>query len=65
MEGGVATGEVVLDQLAKIAVMVLIGNVLPGREIELGLIEPASQALSILGNKPGDESAGDDGGDQQ
>ena len=42
MEGEVTTGDVILDQLLNVAVMVLIGDVLAGGEIELRLIESAA-----------------------
>lgn len=65
MEGRVATREVIPDQFGQTSVVLLVGELLPGRKIERGLIESAAQALAILGDESRYQTAGDDGGNQQ
>src|SRR5437762_9281663 len=49
----------ILDQRPDIAVMELVGEPLPGLEVEPRLIEAAAEALPILRNETRDETAGD------
>ena len=57
--------EVVLDQLAEIAVIVLIGELLPWREVEPRLIEATAQPLAVLHDEARHETAGHHGACQQ
>jgi hypothetical protein len=54
----VAAIEVILDQFLDVALMELIGEPLPGLEIEPSLIEPAPESLPILRDETGDEASG-------
>src|SRR2546430_6771081 len=48
VERRVLAVQVILNQLADIALIELVGDSLPGLEIESGLIEPTPQALAVL-----------------
>lgn len=65
VERRIPAGEVVLDQLAQITVVVLVRDLLPRRKVEARLIEAAAQPLAILRDEPRDEAARDDGTYQQ
>ena len=49
----------------KIALVELVGEFLPGRQVKLRLVQAAAEALAILGDEARDESAGDDAADEQ
>jgi hypothetical protein len=48
----------ILDQGLEIAVMELVGEPLPGLEIEPRLIEAAAESLPILRDEAGDQAPG-------
>jgi hypothetical protein len=54
-------GQVILDQLVEIALVELVGDSLPGFEIESGLIESTSQALAVLRDEAWHQTPGYDG----
>ncbi|HKC15127.1 MAG TPA: hypothetical protein VKC11_00345 [Steroidobacteraceae bacterium] len=65
VKGGVRTGDVILNELHQIAVKILIGDLLPGSEIESRLVESTPEALGVLRDKARHEAAGDDSREQQ
>jgi len=56
---------VILNQLADIALIELIGDSLPGLEIESGLIEATPQALAVLRDETRHQTAGHRRGHQK
>jgi len=59
VKGGIATRQVILDELSETAMMELVGKVLPGREIGKRLVEPATEALPVLRDESGYQAADD------
>src|SRR5690348_466637 len=57
--------EVIADELLEIALIVLLGQPLPGLEIEPCLIEPSAETLAVLCDEARHETACDDGAYQQ
>jgi hypothetical protein len=65
VKGGVRTRDVILNELHEIAAKILIGDLLPGSEIESRLVESTTEALDVLRDKARHEAAGDDSREQQ
>ena len=61
----IAALEVIADEALDVALVILVGELLPGREIEPCLIEPAAEPLAVLGDEARHEAAGDHGAHQQ
>ncbi len=57
--------EVVLDELAEVTLVELVGQLLPRRKIEARLIEAAAEALAVLGDEAGHQAAGHHGADEK
>ena len=64
-EGRIGAAEVIADELLQIAVVKLIGEFLPGREVQLRLVQSTAEALAILGDEPREQSSGNHATDQQ
>ena len=65
VERRVLAVQVILNQLADIALIELIGDSLPGLEIESGLIEATPQALAVLRDETRHQTAGHRRGHQK
>ena len=65
MEGGILAREVVLDELAQIAVEPLVGDLLPGLQVQPRLVEHAAQTLPVLRDEARHEAAGDYRADEE
>lgn len=65
MESRILAGDVILDEPGQIAVEILVCDPLPGREIQPGLVEHASQTLPVLRDEARHQAARHHGADEQ
>ena len=65
VKGGIVAVEMILNERIQVAVVQLVGDLLPWFQIELRLVESAAEALAVLRNESWNQAAGHDGGDQQ
>jgi len=56
----VGAREVMRDELADVAAVVAVGDLLEGREVAQHLVEPSAQALAVLADETGQARGGED-----
>jgi hypothetical protein len=64
VESRVRAVEVMANERLHVAAMELIGDTLPGLEIDLGLVKPPTEALAVLRNEARNETASHNGADE-